>query len=75
MQSERFEVVAGGCTCGIGTAPPGRSAKSVDAASPGCDPARMDELDPWAPADPLGRALHMLRMNGAFYCRSEASAP
>jgi len=35
----------------------------------------MDELDPWAPADPLGHALHMLRMNGAFYCRSELSAP
>ena len=35
----------------------------------------MDELDPWAPVDPLGRALHLLRMNGAFYCRSELSAP
>jgi AraC-like DNA-binding protein len=35
----------------------------------------MDELDPWAPADPLGRALHLLRMDGAFYCRSELSAP
>jgi AraC-like DNA-binding protein len=32
-------------------------------------------LDPWAPVDPLGRALHLLRMNGAFYCRSELSAP
>jgi AraC-like DNA-binding protein len=35
----------------------------------------MDALDPWAPADPLGEALHFLRMNGAFYCRSELSAP
>ena len=35
----------------------------------------MAELDPWAPADPLGRALHLLRMNGAFYCRAELSAP
>jgi AraC-like DNA-binding protein len=35
----------------------------------------MEELDPWAPADPLGEALHSLRMNGAFYCRSELSAP
>jgi AraC-like DNA-binding protein len=35
----------------------------------------MDELDPWGPADPLGRALHLLRMNGAFYCRSELTAP
>ena len=32
-------------------------------------------LDAWAPADPLGEALHLLRMNGAFYCRSELTAP
>jgi AraC-like DNA-binding protein len=36
---------------------------------------RMAPLDPWAPADPLGSALHLLRMNGAFYCRSELTAP
>ncbi|MGH2358329.1 MAG: AraC family transcriptional regulator [Candidatus Limnocylindria bacterium] len=35
----------------------------------------MKPIDPWAPADPLGEALHFLRMNGAFYCRSELSAP
>jgi AraC-like DNA-binding protein len=35
----------------------------------------MATLDPWAPSDPLGEALHFLRMNGAFYCRSELSAP
>jgi len=35
----------------------------------------MATLDPWAPADPLAEALHFLRMNGAFYCRSELSAP
>jgi AraC-like DNA-binding protein len=35
----------------------------------------MATLDPWAPADPLGEALHLLRMNGAFYCRSELTAP
>jgi AraC-like DNA-binding protein len=35
----------------------------------------MDSLDPWGPADPLGEALHFLRMNGAFYCRSELTAP
>jgi len=35
----------------------------------------MAPIDPWAPADPLGEALHSLRMNGAFYCRSELSAP
>ncbi|AXB42620.1 AraC family transcriptional regulator [Amycolatopsis albispora] len=28
-----------------------------------------------APADPLGEALHFLRMSGAFYCRSELSDP
>src|SRR5262245_52773583 len=32
-------------------------------------------LDPWGPADPLAEALHFVRMNGAFYCRSELSAP
>ncbi len=37
--------------------------------------AVMDTTDPWAPVDPLGEALHFLRMNGAFYCRSELSAP
>jgi AraC-like DNA-binding protein len=35
----------------------------------------MEPLDPWPPADPLGEALHFLRMNGAFYCRSELTAP
>ena len=35
----------------------------------------METLDPWAPSDPLAEALHFLRMNGAFYCRSELTAP
>jgi AraC-like DNA-binding protein len=35
----------------------------------------MSSLDPWAPSDPLGEALHFLRMNGAYYCRSELTAP
>jgi AraC-like DNA-binding protein len=35
----------------------------------------MVAMDPWAPSDPLGEALHFLRMNGAFYCRSELTAP
>jgi AraC-like DNA-binding protein len=35
----------------------------------------METLDPFPPADPLGEALHFLRMNGAFYCRSELTAP
>ena len=41
----------------------------------GVHTAAMDALDQQAPADPLGEALHFLRMNGAFYCRSELSAP
>lgn len=35
----------------------------------------MDAADAWPPPDPLGEALHYLRMDGAFYCRSELSAP
>ncbi|MBB4912348.1 AraC family transcriptional regulator [Actinophytocola algeriensis] len=35
----------------------------------------MTGFDPWAPTDPLGEALHLLRMNGAFYCRTDMSAP
>jgi len=35
----------------------------------------VEPIDPWAPADPLGEALHFLRMNGAYYCRSELSEP
>jgi AraC-like DNA-binding protein len=31
--------------------------------------------DPWASADPLGEALHLLRMDGVFYCRSEFTEP
>jgi AraC-like DNA-binding protein len=30
---------------------------------------------PWPSADPLGEALHFLRMTGVYYCRSEFSAP
>ncbi len=32
-------------------------------------------IDPWTPIDPLGEALHFLRMRGVFYTRSEFSAP
>lgn len=31
--------------------------------------------DPWKAIDPLGEALHFLRMDGVFYCRSEFTAP
>jgi len=35
----------------------------------------VNERDAWAPVDPLGEALHFLRMSGTFYCRSEFTAP
>jgi AraC-like DNA-binding protein len=35
----------------------------------------MDAIGTWPPPDPVGEALHFLRMDGAFYCRSELSAP
>lgn len=35
----------------------------------------MSDADPWKSVDPLGEALHFLRMSGVFYCRSEFSAP
>ena len=32
--------------------------------------------EPWKPStDPLGEALHLLRMSGSFYCLSEFTAP
>jgi AraC-like DNA-binding protein len=31
--------------------------------------------NPWTTPDPLGEALHVLRMSGTFYCRSELTAP
>jgi AraC-like DNA-binding protein len=35
----------------------------------------MDVEDPWPLTDSLGEALYFMRMNGAYYCRSELSAP
>ena len=35
----------------------------------------MDLRNPPPPQDPLGEALHSLRMSGAFYCRSEFTEP
>jgi AraC-like DNA-binding protein len=35
----------------------------------------MTQDYPWIPVDPLGEALHLLRMSGIFYCRTEATAP
>ena len=43
--------------------------------SPRCILACMEALDPFPPSDPVGEALQFLRMNGAFYCRSELTAP
>lgn len=37
--------------------------------SPGIAP------DPWRPVDPLGEALHLMRMSGVFYTLSEFTAP
>jgi Cupin len=36
---------------------------------------RMDATEAWPPPDPVGEARHFLRMDGAFYCRSELRAP
>jgi AraC-like DNA-binding protein len=35
----------------------------------------MDLRNPPTPHDPLGEALHAVRMSGAFYCRSEFTEP
>jgi AraC-like DNA-binding protein len=35
----------------------------------------MELHPPWTPTDAVGEALHVLRMSGAFYCRSVLGAP
>jgi AraC-like DNA-binding protein len=35
----------------------------------------MKAKDLWSPVDQVGEALHLLRMSGSFYCRSEFTAP
>ncbi len=35
----------------------------------------MSSNDFWPAQDPLGEALHFLRMTGSFYCRSELTVP
>ena len=42
---------------------------------PSADADTRGMSDPWSPVDPLGEALHLLRMSGVFYCRSEFTAP
>jgi AraC-like DNA-binding protein len=39
------------------------------------DTQGMSATDAWPPPDPLGEALHVVRMDGGFYCRSELTAP
>jgi AraC-like DNA-binding protein len=51
-----------------------RTSRSLDDQGYNTHTGAMSSLDPWAPTDPLGEALHFLRMNGAFYCRSELTA-
>lgn len=38
-----------------------------------CNNRSMRGLDPWKSPDPLGEALHFLRLTGSFYVRSEMS--
>lgn len=35
----------------------------------------MDHTPAWTAVDPLGEALHFLRMSGVLYCHSECTAP
>jgi AraC-like DNA-binding protein len=39
------------------------------------DHEHVDESEAWSTIDPLGEALHLLRMSGVVYCRSEFTAP
>ncbi len=48
---------------------------ALDGCVSGSETVTMTGLDPFPPADALGQALHFLRMSGAFYCRSELTAP
>ena len=50
------------------------SSRAVDAVRGTSHTPAMTE--PWKPStDPLGEALHFLRMSGSFYCLSEFTAP
>jgi AraC-like DNA-binding protein/mannose-6-phosphate isomerase-like protein (cupin superfamily) len=40
-----------------------------------CLKLHASAMSPWQSVDPLGEALHFLRMSGVFYCRSEFTAP
>lgn len=47
----------------------------MDAPGTGAHHRDMNAPDPWTHVDPLGEALHFLRMSGVFCCRSDFSAP
>lgn len=49
--------------------------RSLDERCRGRHDLRVSEHDPWTSTDPLGVALRLLRVDGAFYCWSELSAP
>jgi AraC-like DNA-binding protein len=49
--------------------------EALDAQTSGPHTPSMPDRYPWTPTDPLGEALHFLRMSGAFYCRSELTTP
>jgi len=38
-------------------------------------PVSRPTQPPWTPSDAVGEALHVLRMSGTFYCRSELRVP
>src|SRR4051812_44137465 len=48
---------------------------TLDARSRGAETPGVDTDWLWAGDDPLGEALHLLRMSGTFYFRSELGAP
>jgi AraC-like DNA-binding protein len=50
---------------------PARPRRSDDGAASGI----LDGMDAWPPPDPLGEALHLLRMDGSFYSRAELTGP
>lgn len=64
---------SGAVSGGSGGDPYVRRAEAERGAGDGRRP--VDLSDPWPSDDPLGVALHFLRMRGAFYCRSELTAP
>jgi AraC-like DNA-binding protein len=54
---------------------PDRPDRLALSASRGDTGREMDLFNPPEPSDSLGEALHHLRMSGAFYCRTELTAP